>query len=287
MKKNAALAKIHAAAVDTVVLAFKDMGFGVESIPTSDEHRTADLLVTKGEERHTVEVTTKNDSGAFDAALKAGETAEADRIEQHSSTMKNVLRGKKQQVRATGTGGFGVLWVEAIGTFGADIVDEIVATFLGRVLVAASSVGGQRVQKPCYFYDKAECFEHPDLNAVVAAHGGGARLLVNPKAYRVDEFRQSALVAEFAPGVVVDPMRDVANGTAFTLEDYRGLRAPTAQNDRPRRAFLAEKHGFDLVLPLRMHKMTVAKVIGFDELAQRLDATNAAALKAADGEVQR
>ncbi len=172
-------------------------------------------------------------------------------------------------MRASSTGGFGVLWMEAIGPFGKDIVDEIVATWFGSVTVPVTKSDGRRVGQPCYFFDRTECFDHPQLNALVAAHEGNARLLINPQAHRADQFRKSALVAAFAPGVV-DPPHEVAKGDAFTLEDYVGPRAPTPQNDRPRRALLGKKYGLAVPVALRMHRMTIAKLIPVDELAARL-----------------
>jgi Archaeal holliday junction resolvase (hjc) len=264
----------HRAAEDDVLGALQDWGFEVTRIPTSNEHRTADLLAVSGDERYIVEVTTKSDSGEFAKALAAGELAEEQRVQQHSSTIQNMLKNKKRQLRATGACGFGVLWVEAIGEFGEPIADEVVATFLGHVGIRTARSSGGIYEKPCYFFDKAECFAHPQLDGVVAAHNGDARLLINPKALRAAEFRRSKLVAAFAPGVV-DPPAEVAAGTAYTLEDYVGPRDPTQQNDRPRRAFLEQKYGVSLALPLQWRQVTIGRSVPMEELARRLAAASA------------
>ena len=127
------------------------------------------------------------------------------------------------------------------------------------------SEAGKAVGKPCYFYDKAECFLQRTLHAIVVGGAADARLLLNPFAVGASEFHTSALVASFGARVV-DAFAEETAGTAFVLNDYTGDRSPTTQADRPRRKHLEQKYGLDLVFPARWKAVTIgSRVSVLDE----------------------
>ena len=240
---------------------FNALGLISHRLEERVDKRTADFFI-EGSPLVVVEVTAKGDSGQFEALLASHNFAEEHRIHRHSSTIKRVIRDKRSQLADTTSvdgaeDAFLVLLVTPTGRFGADIEAEIVATFLGRVGITVRTPGERTVERSCYLFDKAECFESLDLSAIVIAHPDEARILLNPASPTIAAFRETPFVKAFAPGIV-DVELDEASGEAYSLGDYRGPRGREAQHDRDRRAFIEKKYGLSLAIPLRWNSVTLA-----------------------------
>jgi hypothetical protein len=240
---------------------FRELGLVSHRLEERTDQRTADFLI-EGAPPIIVEVTGKSDSGQFEALLARGSFAEEHRVHRHSSTVKRVLRDKKEQLIETrnipgAEEAFLVLLVAPTGRFAADIDAEIVATFLGRVGITVRSEAERTIERSCYLFDKAECFEFPHLAGVVIAHEEQARILLNPASPVIESFRETQFVRAFDPGIV-DIEIDEATGEVFSLGDYRGPRGLMPQHDRDRRAFIEKKYGLTFALPLRWNSVTVA-----------------------------
>jgi hypothetical protein len=199
----------------------KNLGFHVESIPTSDHNqkKEADFLVSYKGHTAIVESKLKEDNPKIskenEEKLAKGEAAIVEGRHGRNETFSGIIRKADQQLKSSADKhhSFRIVLFICTGSNVKTKKRQFIDTIYGSTTIIEGNT-----EKICYFYRNSDFYRRRSIDAAIVFYilgmDAGVELCLNPYSAAYESLRKSAFIEPFG-NCVVDPFELERKGLAY------------------------------------------------------------------------